>query len=132
MLKLDTRSQDFETLLQSIPRETIAMVGDAPLTIPVEVPSAVGLGYARTRLNRGDEIAITWAMELLLGRDGFSLLIGSTIDDAGMDTVMDLIVARIRGASTGAVDAGPKATSTASPGTRKRVATPARSRGAKK
>lgn len=136
MLKLDTRTDDLATLVATLPRETIATVGDVPLTIPAEVPPAIGLGYARTRLNRGDEMAVTWALELMLGSDGFSLLISSNVDDDGLQTIIEIVTGRIRGATTGTPDAvaGPKAVTSASgvSTARKRAATTARSRAARK
>lgn len=135
MLKLDTRTDDFAKLMAQLPRETIATIDGVPLTIPTEVPPTVGLGYARTRLNRGDELAVTWAMDLLLGSNGFSLLMASNIDDAGLQFVIEMVTGRIRGATTGTPDVdGPKdPDSTSGVSTvRKPGARPARSRATRK
>lgn len=109
LLKLDTRTDDLAMLVAPLPRETIATIGGTPLTIPTEVPPAVGLGYARTRLNRGDEMAVTWALELMLGSDGLSLLMSSNVDDEGLQLIIEVVTGRIRGATTGTPDVdGPK------------------------
>jgi hypothetical protein len=133
MLTLDKRSADFEEMLAGIPRETIATVGGEPITIPVEVPPAVALGYTRTRMTSGADVAVVWAMELLMTTAGFNLLLTAKLEDADLTTLTGIVINRVSGASVGTADEAPKASSTgASSSPRPRRTTAAHSRAARK
>lgn len=114
MLNLDKRYESFSEMLANIPRETIGTIGDAKLTIPVEVPTAVPMAYNRTRLNRGDDIAVTWALELMLGAEGMNDLLESGATDSDWAVVTEIVIGRVRGATVGTADAAPKASTNGS------------------
>lgn len=122
MLQFDKKHATFSEMLANIPRETIATVGDERLTIPVEVPTAVPMAYNRTRLNRGDDIAISWALELMLGEDGVATLLESDADDSAWTVVTNLVIGRIRGATVGTADEAPKASTSGAQNGRKPAA----------
>lgn len=133
MLELDKRNEDFAEMLANIPRETLCTVGGEIVTIPVEVPPAVPLGYVRTRMNQGSDVAVVWAMELLMTTEGFNRLLTAKLDEDDLDIITAVIVRRVSGASTGTADEAPKASSngaTTSP--RPRRTTAARSHAARK
>lgn len=117
MLEFDKKYASYTEMLDSIPRETIGTVDGVPLTIPVEVPAALPMAYNRTRLNRGDDIAITWALELMLTPDGFGNLLEAGLDEEDWAKVVGIVIGRVRGASVGVADAAPKASTNGAPTT---------------
>lgn len=132
MIKLDRKFQTFAEVLAGVPRETIAMISGAPLTIPVEVPAVIPLAYARTIKNAGQDIALTWALDLMLTEDGATALLASNATDDEFGQIIDIVISRVRGATVGAADEAPKASANGAPTSRKRAATPRSSRAAGK
>jgi hypothetical protein len=127
MIKLDKKYTTYSEALGAIPRETIGTIGEVPLTIPVEVPASIPMAYTRTRLNRGEDIAVMWALELMLGSDGLSSLLEADADETAWATITEIVIGRIRGATVGSADeAGPKASSNGSQTSPKRAASPRR------
>ena len=122
MLEFDKKYTSYTEMLDGLPRETIGSVGGVPLTIPAEVPASVPMAYNRMRLNRGDDMAITWALELMLTPDGFGSLIEADVDEQGWATIVDIVISRVRGASVGVADAAPKALTNGAPTTQKPAA----------
>lgn len=131
MLEFDKKYATYSEILADLPRETIGTIGGEPLTIPVEVPASIPMAYNRQRLNRGDDIAITWALELMLTADGMETLLTSGIDDVGWAQVIEIVLSRVRGMSVGTADAAPKA-STNGAATSRKPAANRRPRAAKK
>lgn len=121
MMKLERRYASFHEMLENIPRETIATVGDTRVTIPVEVPLSFAMAYNRQRITRGDDLAIAWAMELMLGK-GLDDLLESGISDSDWVVITDIVIGRVRGATTGTADETPKALTNGSSSTPKRAA----------
>lgn len=132
MLKLDARTNDFAELLAAVPRETIATVGDVAITIPVEVPPSVPLGYTRTRMTSGSDVAVVWAMELLMTTDGFNTLLTASLTESDLDALTAIVIQRVSGATTGAADKAPKASPTAAKTSQRPPRTGTRSRAARK
>lgn len=115
MLEFDKKYTDYTDMLRDLPRETIGSVGGVPLTIPAEVPTSVPMAYNRQRLSRGDDIAVIWAIEMMLGTEGFDTLMEADIDAIGWAQVVEIVIGRVRGATVGTADAAPKASSNGSP-----------------
>jgi hypothetical protein len=109
MLTFDKRSDDFTATLDAIPRETLCTVGGTAVTIPVEVPPAVPIAYLRTKMMSGADVAVVWAMELLMTTEGMNLFLTAKLTDDELDTVTVEIIKRVSGASTGTPDEAPKA-----------------------
>jgi hypothetical protein len=131
MIQLDKKYKTYTEVLDGLPRETIATVDGVPLTIPVEVPAVIPLAYARTIMNRGQDLALSWALDLMLTEDGATLLLSADITDDQLTLMVDLVVGRVRGASVGTADEAPKASSNGARTSPKPAATRARSRAAK-
>lgn len=108
MLQFDKKYTDYSEMLADIPRETIATVDTAPLTIPVEVPASIPFAYNQTRLQRGDDVAVNWALALMLTDEGMGTLLQSNVDEVGWATVVEIVIGRVRGTTTGVADAAPK------------------------
>jgi hypothetical protein len=132
MITLDRKYTSFAEVLQALPRETIAMIDGAPLTIPIEVPAVIPLAYARTIKNAGQDIALTWALDLMLTEDGASALLASSATDEEFGQIIDIVVSRVRGATVGVVDEAPKASANGASDSPKRAGTPRSTRAAKK
>lgn len=132
MLTLDRKYSSFAEVLADVPRETIAVVDGAPLTIPIETPAQISFAYARTIKNAGQDLALAWALDLMLTEDGVTLLLTSSATDEEFGQVVDIVISRIRGASVGTADGGPKASTNGAPNSPKRAATARSSRAAKK
>jgi hypothetical protein len=132
MLTLDRKYTSFAEVLADVPRETIATIDGAPLTIPVEVPARIPLAYARTIKNAGQDTALMWALDLMLTENGVTLLLTSSATDEEFGQIIDIVVSRVRGASVGTADGSPKASTNGAPSSPKRAATPRSSRAAKK
>jgi hypothetical protein len=109
VLTFDKRSDDFTATLDAIPRETLCTVGGTAVTIPVEVPPAVPLAYLRTKMMSGADVAVVWAMELLMTTEGMNVFLTAKLTDDELDTVTVEIIKRVSGASTGTPDKDPKA-----------------------
>lgn len=101
MIDLTPGSNSLVEKLVGIPREDLFTVGDFVGTIPCYVPASVMMAYNRTRLNSDDDVAATWATELLLGREGFEQLLASDLKDEQLDQVLTAIIGRVRGATRG-------------------------------
>lgn len=122
MLEFDKKYADYTEMLQDIPRETIGSVDGVPITIPVEVPASIPFAYNRTRLARGDDIAVAWALDIMLTDDGMNTLMQSDIDEMGWAQLVTIVVSRVRGHTTGTADAAPKASTNGSPNSSKPAA----------
>jgi hypothetical protein len=131
MLTLDKKFTTYTEVLNDVPRETIAMVDGVPLTVPVEVPAIIPLAYARTIKNAGQDVALAWALDLMLTEDGATALLASGATDDQLGQVIDIVISRVRGATVGAADEAPKASTNGAPTSQKRAATPRGSRAAK-
>lgn len=101
MIELSKSSDNLVEQLADIPREDLFTVDGFVGTMPIHVTAGVMVAYNRTRLNRGDDMAVTWAMELLLGDEGMARLISSGCDDEQLDAVITAVLGRVRGATRG-------------------------------
>lgn len=101
MIELTKNSDNLAEQLQDIPREDLFTVDGFIGTIPTHVTPGVMLTYNRTRLNNGEDFAIAWAMELLLGDEALSRLIASGCDDDQLDKIITIVIGRVRGATRG-------------------------------
>lgn len=129
MLELTKNSDNLAEQLQGIPREDLFTVDGFVGTIPTHVTAGVMLTYNRTRLNRGEDFAVTWAMELLIGDEGMNRLIASGCSDDQLDQVITAVLGRVRGATRGEPGKGGLKTQ-ASPATPSRRRSPATSKSA--
>lgn len=101
MIELTKNSNNLAEQLDGIPREDLFTVDGFVGTIPAHVTPGVMLTYNRTRMNNGEDFALTWAMELLLGEEGVSRLIASGCTDDQLDQVITAVIGRVRGATRG-------------------------------
>jgi hypothetical protein len=125
MIELTKNSDNLAEQLQDIPREDLFKVDGFVGTIPAHVTPGVMLTYNRTRLNNGEDFAITWAMELLIGSEGMSRLIASGCSDEQLDQIITVIIGRVRGATRGEPGKGgsKRSVSRATPSRRRSPAT---------
>lgn len=101
MINLNKNSDNLAEQLRDILREDLFTVDGFVGTIPCYVTPGVMLEYNRQRMNRGDDVAATWAMELLLGQEGMVQLIGAQVSDEQLDQIISVIIGRVRGATRG-------------------------------
>lgn len=66
-------------------------------TIPVDFPPVCGVTYAMIRRNAGEETAVAWALELAMGREGFSAMSDIDIPREDFVKIIAVIVGRIQG-----------------------------------
>jgi hypothetical protein len=125
MIEITKNSDNLAEQLQDIPREDLFTVDGFVGTIPAYVTPGVMLTYNRTRLNNGEDFAITWAMELLIGSEGMNRLIASGCSDEQLDQIITIIIGRVRGATRGEPGKGgsKRSASRAAPSRRRSPAT---------
>jgi hypothetical protein len=125
MIELTKNSNNLAEQLQDIPREDLFTVDKFVGTIPAWVTPGVMLTYNRTRLNNGEDFAVAWAMELLLGSEAVSRLIASGCAEDQLDQIITVVIGRVRGATRGEPGKGgsKKSPSRATPSRRRSPAT---------
>lgn len=100
-MELKTLSENLVEQLADIPREDLFTVDGVQVTQPCWVTAGVMLSYNRVRSNQGNDMAVTWALELMLGAEGLNRLIASAVTDEQLDKIITAVIGRIRGATRG-------------------------------
>lgn len=98
MIKIDAADND--AIDQTDPnREPLFSVNGKVYTIPKKCKAYHSVGYATVSRRAGADIALSWAMEALLGSQGLTALVNSNPSDKNMQRCIDVILGRIQGLS---------------------------------
>jgi hypothetical protein len=96
MIRIDATDND--AIDHSDPkREVLFEVGGQRYTIPKKCKAYHAVGYATVARRAGADIALSWAMEALLGSQGLTALVNSNPSDHDMQRCIDVILGRVQG-----------------------------------
>jgi hypothetical protein len=115
VFELTTKTGGLAGELLDGPRDELFSVDGKVYTIPVEFPPMVGFNYITVQRRYGDEVAVSWAMELALGAEGLEALTGADVPNETFAKLVAIIIGRIQGLAmhVPGATAAPKAPKTA-------------------